>query len=389
MGHWASAVEGLQGKASDVETMGNAMAFLMRLEEDAFYSSPEQVRGGAKDSQSLVYSLCLLLFERLTGHHPFVESLSPLECRIQRDKSKRVGENNLCHIPQSLRVILAIGLSPFSEDRFADVSTLRSEMLAWMMTQVPEPATSSAVVSAIPVLKVPVANEQNGVQSTSSVRETALAPNRGSSPPPLPIPQKTPAPVYRVEDTLEGAVVVSEVQSAKDPPSRPWLWTALSGGFAVVSMAAVLMIFVAKKNLKSSTGQAKVAAMGSQKNYPVSRSEKAVQPPSALPMEAATLPAEAKTVPAPQEQLIAVLRDCIPESQLRSGMHLGITLVYDAEGNTRKTYSGRLPLNPEQSSCVKKGLLTIETHDPSDFGKMVGFTIHISSKTHRIRKTKP
>src|SRR5436305_892160 len=61
---------------------------LLRLQEaagDMSYASPEQARGETLDERSLVFSVGVLIFEELTGHHPFGAVPSPRRfARIQK-----------------------------------------------------------------------------------------------------------------------------------------------------------------------------------------------------------------------------------------------------------------------------------------------------------------
>ena len=120
--HAVASIRCLQSDTGGADSQ--ALAFLMRLEHDPHYASPEQSRGGDKTSRSLVYSIGVLLFERLTGHHPFVESFSPLQAAIMRDAAAARGTNTLCHVPARLREVLNRAMSPFPADRYADVTEL-------------------------------------------------------------------------------------------------------------------------------------------------------------------------------------------------------------------------------------------------------------------------
>lgn len=129
--HMLAAIKALQGSTS-AEINAAALDFLLRLEHDARYGSPEQIRCGEKDGRALVYTIGVLLFERLTGHHPFVEALSPMQQAVIRDHTAQRGANNLCSIPMGLREVLRRAMSPFPEDRYADVDALREALEAYV-----------------------------------------------------------------------------------------------------------------------------------------------------------------------------------------------------------------------------------------------------------------
>jgi len=131
--HAVASMRCLQSESPGRESQ--ALVFLMRLEHDPHYASPEQSRGGDRTSHSLVYSVGVLLFERLTGHHPFVASFSPLKAVIMRDSTGAHGAGPLCHVPEELRAVLNRAMSAFPGDRYTDVAELRRALEAYLRSQ--------------------------------------------------------------------------------------------------------------------------------------------------------------------------------------------------------------------------------------------------------------
>ena len=129
--HALAALDALVGKSSQADITADALSFLLQLEHTPHYASPEQSRGGEKDKHALVYSIGVLMFERLTGHHPFVESMSPMLAKAVRDRSR--GANNLCTIPGDLRAILQRAMSPFAEDRYDGVDELQAALAEFVV----------------------------------------------------------------------------------------------------------------------------------------------------------------------------------------------------------------------------------------------------------------
>ncbi len=396
---WLGAVDGLEGRRRDPATTQTALAFLMRLESDPFYASPEQTRGGEKDSRGLVYSLALFLFERLTGHHPFVESLSPLECRIQQAKAKRIGTNNLCHLPKPLRTLLSKALSPFAEDRFEDVSQMRSEVENWLRGELPAPkllgelraATRPAVPSA--------------VQSRPAV--PVQAHRQKTAPPPLPTTQRR---AFVSVDTLQGAVsvttsappAISSVDSAESAPS-PWLWPTISGGFALIAAVALFIaVQVGSRSTPAETPHAQLAAAAMPSASIRAPSVAAAAPDVAVAAHDVTVaaledtrsipeepPAEVAALPAPMAsselQAVKVVRNCIPETKLRGGVNVGISLLFTDEGTVKRSFSGRLPFPGTQVRCLKDGFATITSDSDSEVGHMMSYDLYVSVTSERTR----
>ncbi len=384
---WLGAVAGLEGRRKDAQTAQTALAFLMRLESDPFYASPEQTRGGEKDSRGLVYSLALFLFERLTGHHPFVESLSPLECRIQQAKAKRVGTNNLCHLPRDLRVIISRALSPFPEDRYEDIARMRREVETWRVGEAPcSEQDVPPMAPAVPKLVTP------------QRRHTTV-------PPPIPAPRKA----FAAADTLQGAVVVSSTIAEASPPvqastSAPWLWPSISGGFAL--LAAIALFVAVQVGSKPSPAQASpgtVAASSAAVPVRAIPSPASTESPLLVPAgstiaaghsspanvkrtaEARPIEQTLATKKSSESQLVDLVRDCVATNQLRGGVSLGISIRFSAEGTTTKSFTGRMPFTRSETQCIKTALRTVVTASESEVGEMMSYDLYISIASERTR----
>lgn len=390
---WLSAVDGLDGRRQDRQAASIALVFLMRLESDPFYASPEQTRGGEKDSRGLVYSLALFLFERLTGHHPFVESLSPLECRIQQAKAKRIGTNNLCHLPRSLRTILSCALSPFAEDRFRDVAAMRASIEGWLQNEAPAPSILEELRAAPrPFVQAP------GAGSITSARVQ----RRRTAPPPPPAPRRAFVEV----DTLQGAVAVTDIPSptspqvvstasSASPPS--WMWPSISGGFAVVAAVALFVaVQVGSKNApaQQSASQANIVAQAPAPIPTITPTPAPEWEPEAPAMQIESKGAEETTAeirePAADAktsalQAVDVVRECLPATRLRSGVSLGISLLYNSDGTVKRSFTGRLPFTGAEVSCLKDGLAKIETRSDDELGRMMSYDLYVSVSSERTR----
>ena len=101
---------------------------LLRQEEaagDMSYASPEQARGEKLDERSLVFSVGVLMFEELTGRHPFgAVNNTRRFARIQKGEMGS-GVQYFPQVPAQLRSVLMRAMGPFPEERFASLKELR------------------------------------------------------------------------------------------------------------------------------------------------------------------------------------------------------------------------------------------------------------------------
>src|SRR3954464_8004899 len=104
---------------------------LLRQQEqagDLSYAAPEQARGESLDERSLVFSVGVLLFEELTGRHPFGALNNPRRfARIQKGELGS-GVQYFPQVPGELRSVLMKAMGPFPEERYASLRELRQEL---------------------------------------------------------------------------------------------------------------------------------------------------------------------------------------------------------------------------------------------------------------------
>jgi len=118
---------------------------LLRQEElagDLSYCSPEQARGESIDERSLVFSVGVLLFEELTGRHPF--GAQPSGRRVARIQKGELGSGvqYFPQLPGALRSMLVKAMGPFPEERYRSLAELRVELERF--TRGEEPARPAA-----------------------------------------------------------------------------------------------------------------------------------------------------------------------------------------------------------------------------------------------------
>jgi|GEM_PF-2068204 len=198
--------EGLGGVASD------PIGFVMGLHRNPRYSSPEQRRGGADTSQSLVYSIGVLMFERLTGYHPFADPR-----RAAND-----GARELCHVPAALREILRRALSPFPEDRHCDAAALRRSLETYLRRQTGErqrtasPAVPRSLANRAPdTVRAP--NDIDEPLAAGSVSAAVAAPGAWIERTRATTAHNEPATAYYAREMMRATTEVDPVRPTHIP----------------------------------------------------------------------------------------------------------------------------------------------------------------------------
>lgn len=142
--HVLAVLDALERGESGSEVSVNTLSFLALLREseqrgDLCYASPEQIRGESLDERSLVFSVGVLLFERLTGRHPYGRDHERRVARIQRGEMGS-GVNYFPNVPAGLRALLMRAMGPFPEERFKSLTELRARLEQFVQDHVHEAA---------------------------------------------------------------------------------------------------------------------------------------------------------------------------------------------------------------------------------------------------------
>jgi serine/threonine-protein kinase len=201
------------------------------------YMSPEQARGDVVDRRADVFSLGIVLFQLVTGKHPFAASseFAMLRRIIGPEQAPRA-RTLVPDLPATIDEVIAHALSKDIDERFASMDEL-SRALELAMTGAPQPAKDltsfvrerlgvrcerrrAAIVRACEML---APAEPTTVESAGALA-VPVPPPSPSSPlsSPRSSPLSSPGPVAAPEPAVEGpgAAAPKEAAVAEAPPQK-------------------------------------------------------------------------------------------------------------------------------------------------------------------------
>jgi hypothetical protein len=181
-----------------------SVSFLQLLRQheamgDLSYASPEQARGETIDERSLVFSVGVLLFEEMTGRHPFGRETARRFARIKKGELGS-GVQYFPQVPTELRSVLVQAMGPFPEERFASLAELREALEAFLASKPAEPGDEDRTrhfrrpVMIAPGISLPA----DAFSATLPHAPAAHAPPASllqSLPPPLPMSRTLASPL--------------------------------------------------------------------------------------------------------------------------------------------------------------------------------------------------
>ena len=171
-----------------------SLSFLALLRQhealgDLSYASPEQARGENLDERSLVFSVGVLLFEELTGRHPFGKETARRFARIKKGEMGS-GVQYFPQVPTALRGVLVQAMGPFPEERFASLAELRAALEAFAAPRKPADDDRTRPFSRRPVMLAP------GIHLPADAFATTLPAAQAARPPlPAPLPRPVVSPL--------------------------------------------------------------------------------------------------------------------------------------------------------------------------------------------------
>lgn len=401
---------------------GETLLALLRRQEvqgDLTYASPEQVRGEPVDERSLVFSVGVLLFEKLTDRHPFgVDRPTQME-RLRRGELAS-GVNYFPRIPAELRAVVVAAIAAFPEERWNNLADFRRQLEAFRrLAQMPEARR------ALRVRSLPALPERAESRDMDPLTGDSGLHNR------FEVTQTGPAPVAPERPTLGTTGLSMQVDLRGKSRMMPLLWM---GCGALVSLVALVLFSADVKTPESSSKAAapapsaeRLAESGegnAERRGPSAedrtkadgdarpdRSESKTgaglggstgardpaegvanrnHPGGSTRSETDTTEKDAPMGPAapafdPEiggELALSAATGCFSEERLAErSFYFGASLLYDAgTGLSKKIYlGGTEALAAEEKRCLHERLLKLSAGAPPERGTMVIYDFRVSS----------
>lgn len=382
---------------------------------DLLYASPEQARGERMDERSLVFSIGVLIFEKLTGRHPFGADGNPRRlARIQKAEMAS-GVAYFQTISGPLRTILLRCMGPFPDERWRTIAELRVQLEAFVEDR--SETRKSRTLPALPseedeVTRLFVQPASHKALSVAAERE-----------------------VGRRQQSI-GENRVAPVAAG----TKPGLATKLSWMLAGAAVAALAALAIWLVGGRSDAADSEQVASVSKPAAPSAASE-ATPVPAAAPNSAALAPAPTKppeaaiakatstatksaaeaapaSVPsgapaqagAPQapsvqaiantvdrnadfdieeggRQALAALQSCFSAERIAGNMELGVSIYYPRAGVSKKIFFGgsNPKMRSDERSCIGTRLLGLTAGGAPKIPTTVSYSFFLKSEQSRVK----
>ncbi len=227
------------------------------------YMSPEQASGGAEsavDRRADLYSLGMVLYEMLTGTHPF-KADTPMGMLIQQlNAAPPPLEACGAAIPQAVCALVLKTLQKNPNDRFQTAGELLAAMRdpeGWYSRQAQAFATSAPPVAPVAVapppapVPAPSAPEPAATAVFSSAPTIPFTPVTTAPPmppPQAPLPPATPPPMAPVPAAAPPPVASAPASPAAWPvnqPPQPRAKSSSSSGTKILVAVAIVLVVLA------------------------------------------------------------------------------------------------------------------------------------------------
>ena len=385
------------------------LALLRRheVEGDLTYASPEQARGEPVDERALVFSVGVLLFERLTGRHPFGADENPNRLARIRRGEMMSGVNYFPKIPAELRAVVVKAIAAFPEERWNNLADLRRQLEAFVQyARGSAPPPRAKRESKLPA--VPAVNGRLPSQPLQSLP-------RGQLPD---LDEKFASLADAAEETQDeptisrrfSVIAGKPVPVAADKRSllAPMLWMVAGAAGACAIMFAVLSATQAKPTRSGETEAAtEVAPEVAPKVVPntapavspkaaptVAQAASAIpekEPPARVPSTAPAKEDSPETAPAKSAVILGDFDIEVGSRTVENALapcfegdggayYFGASLIYGKSGTASRVYLGGVAkLAANQRQCVQKALVGTKAGGAPEASTVVEYSLVVKS----------
>ena len=342
------------------------MSFLQLLRQqeqagDLSYASPEQARGESLDERSLVFSVGVLLFEELTGRHPFGAMASGRRfARIQKCELGS-GVQFFPQVPSQLRNVLMKAMGPFPEERYRSLKELRDHLERFV------DGRGDDTPNKAPRQRLKGLTPSPADSAFTPVEE--LAPTRVVRRPEAPTPASQPVKVgpVRAVSVMHGpaspaassksvANSTDEVPSLRGTTPRTWAILERAAWVACGALVALIAAYVGLKPKATAPSSTVPPAVTQPVATPLHPARN-VEPPSLNEgVEPTTFDAELAG-----RNAAKAARECFAPERAAHTISFGAGLLFAKdEALARRTYlSPDEPLSPDERHCINHGLVGV------------------------------
>lgn len=371
--HVLSILDQVHAGHTGAGVTANTMNFLVLLRQhqimgDLTYASPEQARGEELDERSLVFSVGVLLFEKLTGRHPFGTDESPRRHARMQKGELGSGVNFLPKIPEALRKILVRAMGPFREERYETLAELRVALERFVNRPAPIEEAPTKAFQKLPRQLTERVTTPLPAPRPTAPQPAVVAPSR-------PLPRWAPPVAYTILGAALASLFFLVTRTSAPAPAPPPLISPAPSPASVVALAPPPT---------SSPDAAPLAP-----------------PPSASPAPSRpTPPAVAPPPPPPSgtfdptlagDRALDAARPCFPPARLAASppVNFGLGLSFTADGTVRKAYYGAVQeLTPAERRCVSNAVHGLSAGGPPGKPTVVEYTFHYRPASSEARQRK-
>jgi hypothetical protein len=323
---------------------------LLRQQEslgDLSYASPEQARGETLDERSLVFSVGVLLFEELTGRHPFGAMASGRRfARIQKCELGS-GVQYFPQVPADLRGVLMRAMGPFPEERFRSLAELRAQLERFVdgrADDTPSRPPRKLLRGLAPTpADLVFANVDEAIPTKIHSR-LALQQRAVVAPAPAPIVKHGSVRALPLSDEQKAS---TDKLDAIVTPARHW---AILERVAYVACGALLSLVAAYFALRPKAPHAPAVAVAAAPTQPA----RSLDPPTL----AVAAPAPTFDPELAGRNAARAARDCFAPERAARTISFGIGLLFNKDADVaRRTFlSPDEPLQPDERRCLARVL---------------------------------